>query len=420
MSRRRGVAVLIAVLAAGAAGCTGATADPPAPPATAPPTSERTPATSPVTGETRGLTRATALSPLLVSSSFPAVPVTGSEGTVLTTFEVAVTNATPLTLTLSNVTVSAPSGTVLQTLDAAAIPAALGTAGARQGNSQLTNSQHGTLFLTVESPDRAAVPERLLVAVTVDAPELPGGSATSVPVAVPVSALTPPVLGPPLEPGVGYFAGDSCCDPVRHRRAELAIDGRSWLVQRFAVDWEQLDPRGRTTIADDILKPESYTIFGKQTIAAADGTVVHLVDGLGEQVPGTYPKNISLAEADGNSVVVDIGGGLYLLYAHMQPGSLVVREGQQLRKGDPIGRVGNTGNSVAPHLHFQVMDGPSPLAAEGVPYVIDRFTVTGRIPSTEVFDEFERSTSPMPVDPTPFAGEHQSQLPLDRYVVTFP
>ena len=63
-----------------------------------------------------------------------------------------------------------------------------------------------------------------------------------------------------------------------------------------------------------------------------------------------------LANVAGNSVVEDIGGGRYVTYAHLKPGSIPawVREGARLRPGDLIGRVGNSGNSDAPHLHFQV------------------------------------------------------------------
>jgi len=186
------------------------------------------------------------------------------------------------------------------------------------------------------------------------------------------------------------------------------------------VDGEQLDARGRTTIADDTRDPASYAIYGERAIAAADGTVVHAVDQFADQVPGAFPDGLPLTEADGNSVVVHIGGGLHMVYAHLKPGSVAVREGQQVRRGDLLGLVGNTGNSIAPHLHFQVMDGPSPIAAEGVPYVIDRFTVTGRIPSAEVFDERETATAAMPVGHTPIDGEHRDQMPLDRYVVTLP
>ncbi|HXV92931.1 MAG TPA: M23 family metallopeptidase, partial [Pseudonocardia sp.] len=159
---------------------------------------------------------------------------------------------------------------------------------------------------------------------------------------------------------------------------------------------------------------------GKRVVAAADGTVVHVLDGLPDQVPGALPPATTPAEADGNSVVVDIGGGLYTLYAHMQSGSITVAEGQRVTRGEQLGLVGNSGNTSAPHLHFHVMDGPSPLTSEGVAYVIDSFTTTGRITSTEAFDRLENTTQPLPVESLPTDGPHTEQMPLDRDLVTFP
>jgi Peptidase family M23 len=376
---------------------------------------------SPVTGEVRGETTATTLAPLLVSSRFPAIPFRGSEGKVIATYELTLFNATPLVLTPTRLRVTSPSGAVLQTVDSAALPADLALPSRRSGVTELTYGQTATLYVTVEFAGVREVPDHLSNTVTVAAPQLPGGSFTTTPVDVrTVKRLPVPVLGPPLEAGSGYVAADSCCGSERHRRAQLPVDNQPWLVQRFAVDWEQLDARSRTTIADDTLEPASYTIYGKKALAAADGTVVHVVDGLPEQVPGTFPQNIPLSEADGNSVVLDLGHGLYAAYAHMQPGSLAVHVGQRVKRGDLIGLVGNSGNSIAPHLHFQVMDGPSPIAAEGVPYEIDRFRVTGQIPSTALFDEFETTTHPTPVVTTRFDGRHDDEMPLDRYVVTFP
>ena len=105
--------------------------------------------------------------------------------------------------------------------------------------------------------------------------------------------------------------------------------------------------------------PADYTIFGKQAIAATDGTVITLVDGLPEQVPGALPESIPLSEADGNSVVIEIGGGLFMAYAHMQPGSIEVEVGDGIKRGDPIGLVGNTGNSSAPRSARQVAVHPA-------------------------------------------------------------
>jgi murein DD-endopeptidase MepM/ murein hydrolase activator NlpD len=69
--------------------------------------------------------------------------------------------------------------------------------------------------------------------------------------------------------------------------------------------------------------------------------------------------------------------GTYALYAHLAPGSVAVASGQQVGVGEVIGRVGHTGNSTAPHLHFHLMDSADPLQATGIPcafaaYLVER------------------------------------------------
>lgn len=410
-ARRTATAGLLAAGAMVVAGCTAA-------PRTAEP--RVAPTTSPISGEPRTTTTATALTPLLVTVRGPAVPFTGSDGKVIVTYELALENTTPLTLAPTKTEVLAPSGAVIEALDQAQTAAALAQPAERGGIQQLTEAQTATLYVTLEFAARSDVPDRLDNRVTVSAAGLPGGTATVGPAPVTVSPFTPPVLGPPLEPGTRYIAADSCCDSPRHRRAPLPIDNRVWLAQRFAVDWEQLDDRNRTVTGEDPADPADYTIYGKRTIAAADGTVVHVVNGLPDQKPGALPPAATPAEADGNSVVIDIGGGLYMLYAHMQNGSIAVNEGQRVTRGEQLGLVGNSGNTSAPHLHFHVMDGPSPLTSEGVPYAIDSFTTSGEITSTAAFDELENTTRPLPVQPLPGDGPHRDQMPLDRALVTFP
>ncbi len=101
--------------------------------------------------------------------------------------------------------------------------------------------------------------------------------------------------------------------------------------------------------------------------------VVSVTDNALEQTPGKYPEAISLDAADGNSIILDLGQHRYALYAHLQPGSLRVRKGDHVKTGQVLALVGNSGNSVAPHLHFQVTDAPSSLASNGLPYEIDIF-----------------------------------------------
>ena len=79
---------------------------------------------------------------------------------------------------------------------------------------------------------------------------------------------------------------------------------------------------------------------GIPVVAAASGTV--------EKVQKSY-------SGYGHMVLINHGNGIKTRYAHMQPGSLNVYVGQKVSKGQQIGKIGSTGNSTGPHLHFEVL-----------------------------------------------------------------
>jgi len=87
---------------------------------------------------------------------------------------------------------------------------------------------------------------------------------------------------------------------------------------------------------------------------------------------------ITLITVGGNHVALDIGGGKYALYAHVQPGSLRVKVGDHVKRGQVLALLGNSGNSTEPHVHFQIADGPTFLSSEGLPYAMESFDVVGR------------------------------------------
>ncbi len=224
-------------------------------------------------------------------------------------------------------------------------------------------------------------------------------------------------IGPPLA-GARFIAGDSCCDASRHTRAALPVDGRVVIAQRFAVDWEQLDDAGRIYAgAQSALK--SYTIYDKDILAVSDATVISVLDGLPDQPPGKMPEGIAIEQADGNSIVLDLGGGRYALYAHLRAGSIRVKPGERVKLGQVMARVGNSGNTIAPHLHFHVMDAPIPLAANGLPYAIDVFTVTGTTGGTAAFDKAEADGTPLAIAPATPPRPVKNALPLDQLEIRF-
>jgi hypothetical protein len=358
------------------------------------------------------------MTPLLLDLQDAPAPFMGSDGRVHLVYELWMTNFSSADILVEKVEVLG-DGDVLQSLDAAAIAGRLQAAGQRESAGKLAGSVQALLFLHVTLESGAAIPRLLSHRVTMHASAAPPGQQEINESGGEVAVDRRPVvsIGPPLR-GAGYISADSCCDASRHTRAAMPVNGHVWLAQRFAVDWEQLDAQGRV-YAGDREKLESYTIFGKPVIAVADAVVASVTDGLPEQTPGKYPVNISLDQADGNSVILDLGDRRYAMYAHMQRGSIQVRVGERVKMGRLLGLVGNSGNSVAPHLHFQVTDRSSSLAANGLPYEMRDFQITGKTPGTKAFDDAEEKGTPLAITPMSSVQQVKAALPLDQLIISF-
>ena len=111
---------------------------------------------------------------------------------------------------------------------------------------------------------------------------------------------------------------------------------------------------------------------------------------------------------------MDLGTGHFAVYAHLQLRSIQVKIGDRLHRGDVLGRLGNTGNSSNPHLHFHITDRPSALASNGLPFVITNLVTAGVATGFDAIFSGE----PAVIDPQ-MAGSRPGQLPLNNYVVTF-
>jgi murein DD-endopeptidase MepM/ murein hydrolase activator NlpD len=77
----------------------------------------------------------------------------------------------------------------------------------------------------------------------------------------------------------------------------------------------------------------------------------------------------------GNYVKIDHGKDEYSFYAHLQPSSVRVHVGDQVKAGDVIGKLGSSGNSTEPHLHFHVCDAPDVLLCAGIPVNFSNITI---------------------------------------------
>jgi murein DD-endopeptidase MepM/ murein hydrolase activator NlpD len=172
--------------------------------------------------------------------------------------------------------------------------------------------------------------------------------------------------------------------------------GTDILAQRYAYDFMRLDEHGSGRIhPGSTLRQATIGVpvhecygWGEPIHMPFDGQVVATSDGYPERRRVVPLRELALAlknaltfdpkrgiEAITGNYVIARSGSLYAAFVHLVPGSIVVRAGQALRAGDVIGRVGHTGNSTAPHLHFQLMDGPDALTARAVPCAFRRLEV---------------------------------------------
>jgi len=204
----------------------------------------------------------------------------------------------------------------------------------------------------------------------------------------------PVPLQPPLH-GERWLALNGPSNNTHHRRGLMVLGGRLRVPQRFAIDFLRLNEEGNTHEGDP-KNNRNYLCYGAQAFAVGKARVAAVKDGVPENIPDDSARAVpmTLDTADGNYVVLDLGGGHYALYAHLQPGSLRVKPGDRVHPGQILGLVGNSGNSTEPHLHFQVSDSASPLESEGLPYTFNLFYRDGII--------------------------HRNEIPLEKWEVRFP
>ena len=229
----------------------------------------------------------------------------------------------------------------------------------------------------------------------------------------------PPIaIGPPLRGGT-WFAHNG---PGNHRTAHwgsvLPHSARATIPQRFAIDFIGLDANGRA-VRGDFRKSTNadWAGFGAEVIAAEAGIVRDVRDGVPDHAPmaPVPPPAAPTATATyGNYVIVDIGSGRFVHYAHLQRNSVSVKAGQRVRRGQILGRLGNSGNTNAPHLHFMVTDADAFEDSEGLPFVVDEFEMLGETTA-------ESAVAGEPAGDT-LSGPPQKrrgELPLDRAVIRF-
>lgn len=326
--------------------------------------------------------------PVIASTLSPeAHPILGTDGAYHVVYELQLTNTKSLPATIQKVEVLAGSSgsQVVATFSDAELVKRLRTL-APQPATDTTIEPNGARLFYIELTfkDAAKVPKLLEHHLYLIGAPNPG-PAKPAPLNYVVAPLKiadnkPLIIGPPLA-GAGWVAANGCCNPdITHRGSVQSVNGALYDSQRFAIDWMRLDEQGRLVHGDES-DVHNYTDYGADVLAVANAKVVSVLNNLDDQVPGRLPEpsSITIETVDGNHVVLDLGGGRFAFYAHLQKNSIKVRPGDAVKKGAVLGKLGNTGNTSAPHLHFHIMNRPSPMAADGIPYLIEAFDFSGQV-----------------------------------------
>ena len=297
-------------------------------------------------------------------------------------YELHLTNfaRVPLTITAVEV-VDDTAGKVVLRIGGSELAAAVGGPGVGGTGEARRTVETGRLAVVyLDHALSSTPPERLRHRVEFDVHAIAGReSATIVGAVAPVSSVPLPILSPPLSGGPWAAIYDPALESG-HRRYLYAVGGQARIPGRFAIDWMWAGP-----LADGGTKANRITGAGAPVLAVADAVVVATRDDVPELAPGAPRSPLTLADATGNYVALDLGGGRYAFYEHLAPG-LLVRSGERVRRGQVIARLGSTGQASRPHLHFHVADANSPLAAEGQPYRLEGYRTLGSYDSIAAFE----------------------------------
>lgn len=181
----------------------------------------------------------------------------------------------------------------------------------------------------------------------------------------PRTALALPIAGPIIVYDGHDFYG-------HHRRLGLADDfavqlGISSNFMRYSYDFIPVDSAGEMSHGDGAVNG-SWLGFGMPVLAPGAGRVVAAVDTAKDDRQVVMPAVMRDAiNMYGNYLVIDHGNGEFSMLGHIRQGSLRVRVGDRVERGQAVAAIGAAGSSKMPHLHYELRTGAGMRGVEGLP-----------------------------------------------------
>ncbi|WP_216844773.1 M23 family metallopeptidase [Rhodanobacter sp. L36] len=365
------------------------------------------------------------MAPVEVRNTWAPQVVTGSDGVVHLAYELHLLNFYGDTGVLQLRHVGVFDGTSkrsLATFEGPALEAMMSPhapEGAKVGAAlSIKSGAQATVFIWLDLPKGTTPPATLRHRLEFETAK---GTTTSVDGArVYVDTSSPVVLGAPLRGGFWVATEGPGNSRSHHWGSTVVVNGQLTVPQRYAVDLIGVDAGGHAVRAGagDLRqsKHADWIGFGADVLAVADGMGRSTHDGAVDHPPLSPQDEPASLTADGlygNYVVLEISPHVFAHYAHLQHGSVVVKAGQHVHRGDVLGHVGQSGNSGGPHLHFQVSNAPTFEGSEGIPFVFDHFTRPGIWSVNQAID------SKAVFHATSKIGMHRKEMPLDNDVIGF-
>ena len=351
---------------------------------------------------------------ILVSPIHDAQVVRGDDGKDHVEYELLVVNAVDQPVTLTSLTVLDPAAKELTRIEGPVLVAATQTLLDKKPVMEIPASAAVSVDVDLIVPPGTA-PERVTHRLVYS---VPAGTSTAVFVEPPVidgpevviNRRPATVIKPPVK-GDGWLSTSACCTPNVHRDLRVAVNGRRIETpETFAVDWALL--KGDRVYEGDGSRNDQFYVYGADVYAVANGTVVSVQDGKPDATPNKAMTPKTLSDFGGNQVMLEIAPKVYAVYAHLQPGSLRVKVGDTVKVGATVAKIGNTGPSLGPHLHFGLLNRPDLFTGRSLPFVIDSYTLAGRA-------DFKASQGDT-VAITPESKQVRSAYPLYGGIQNFP
>lgn len=223
---------------------------------------------------------------------------------------------------------------------------------------------------------------------------------------------SPMILGNPLSGGPWAAIYSPAWDRG-HRRVTYTINGKARIPGRLAIDFIKLDKKGRYA-SNDPDRIANWYGYNSQVLAVADGVIASIDDSYPESTTISEHPSLTGEKGAGNYISIKIGKETFAFYEHLKPGSIRVKVGQEVKKGEVIANLGFTGSTQSPHLHFHLADKDSPLGGDGVPFAFESFELLGAYNDFSLFGKELWDTKGVGS-----LGIKRNERPIENAVVVF-